>query len=407
MNHTTTLSPQRTTLITWILLCLMPIIGMAVDLLAPALPPMANSLHIANSLVQDLISIYLLGYAFGNFFAGLIADAYGRKPLLIMALLGFIITSFLPILFPNITLLLLSRLLQGISLGFVAVVIRAVFSDILCTDQLVRMGTWIGTMWGLGPVIGPVIGGYLTFYLGWQSCFEFLALITLIGLITVWGVVPETHHHHHRKPLSFSSTKHNITEVFRSKLFLGIVVVMGTAYSLLITFQTTAPFLIQNVMGNSPVFFGHLALYLGIVFLIATFVGRGLLKKYPVDKLLSVSIPTATVIAVLSLGASYCFSHSIVLISIASALMFFACGFIFPLSAGKGLALSKKMSIVANAMMFLMNILITSLTSFIVSFFTAQSAVLLTGIYVALLLIAMVVYWGMVRQKNGGLRAAH
>ena len=62
------LSPKHINLIVWALLCLFPIIGMAVDLLAPSLPAISTSLHASNTITKAVVSIYLLGYALGNFF---------------------------------------------------------------------------------------------------------------------------------------------------------------------------------------------------------------------------------------------------------------------------------------------------------------------------------------------------
>ena len=61
---------KRTQIIVWNLLCLMPMIGMVVDLVAPSLPAIAKTLQVSNSLSKNIISTYLLGYAIGSFFWG-------------------------------------------------------------------------------------------------------------------------------------------------------------------------------------------------------------------------------------------------------------------------------------------------------------------------------------------------
>ncbi len=163
------LSERRTSIIVWTLLGLMPIVGMCVDLIAPSLPSMAQSLNISTGIAKDIISIYLIGYGLGNFFTGLLTDSLGRKTLLRLSLLGFFISSLLPVLYPKIEAVLLARFLQGFTIGSVAVVARAILSDILPAEKLVRLGTILGAMWGLGPIIGPAIGGYLQFYFGWKD----------------------------------------------------------------------------------------------------------------------------------------------------------------------------------------------------------------------------------------------
>ena len=96
------------------------------------------------------------------------------------------------------------------TIGGVAVVARAIYSDILPAEKLIRLGPLLGTMWGLGPVIGPVIGGYLQFYFGWQAGFFFFGLISLAMLIAIFIVIPETHFNRH--PLHIKTMRKNLVE---------------------------------------------------------------------------------------------------------------------------------------------------------------------------------------------------
>ncbi len=395
-NNSLILSEKRTRLIIWILLGLMPIAGMAVDLIAPSLPAMVTDLHSSAETIKGIISIYLLGYALGNFVTGFLTDAWGRKKLIRTTLLSFAIVSLLPLLLSNIQVVLLTRFLQGITLGATAVLARAIFSDILMPEKLVRMGILIGAMWGLGPVIGPLIGGYLQVYFGWKAGFCFFTAVSFILFIAIYCLVPETHFNRHA--LNFSTIKHNLSETIKHPLFMAMALLMGMAYSLIITFNTSGPFLIQTVLHYSPVFFGHVALYLGLVFLSAPFICRYLLNYYKVERLLSIVIPACLFVALVGLASGYIFTHSIVLITVISALMFFACGFIFPMSMGKGLSLFRHIAGAASAMMFLINILITSLTAFLLSFVHVQSVIPLLWVYVLLLLVSLLVYWCLVRK---------
>lgn len=388
-------SPQKKLVIVWTLLSLIPIIGMAIDLIAPSLPAIASGLKISNELTKNIISIYIVGYALGNFITGFLADALGRQKLLRLSLLAFIIISLLPIFFPRIDILLLVRFLQGLTLGAVAVLARTVFSDILSPEELVRIGTLMGTMYGIGPVIGPVIGGYLQYYFGWQAGFYFFAFVALIGFIPVFFIIPETLIV--RYPLNIKTIMQNSMEVLSHRMFIGITILMGLAYSLIISFNTAGPFLIQTTLGFSSVFFGHIALWLGLGFLAATFICRYLLKIYNVDKLYIFIMNGAFLVSILAVAISYFFDKSIIFISTISILMYFTCGFIFPMSMGKGMSLFRHISGTAAATMYLINMLITSLIGFIVSFIEVKSAIVLMWIYFIVLLMAMWVYRKFIR----------
>lgn len=390
------LSQKKRRQIVWTLLFLMPIVGMAVDLVAPSLPAIASSLQVSSNAAKNVISIYLLGYAFGNFVTGFLTDALGRQKLMRFALIAFVLISLIPLFLDHIEMLLLTRFLQGIALGAIAVLARATLSDILPSEELIRLGTLIGTMWGIGPVIGPVIGGYLQFYFGWKAGFCFFAIVSLLGLIATICIVPETHFNRHF--LSIRTIKINIIEVCTHRLFMALVILMGLVYSLIIVFNTIAPFLIQKVFGYTSIFYGHLALSLGLVFLFSTFICRFLIKKYPISHIFFIIINGFIVIALLAVITSYFLEKSIFLTSLTSALMFFACGFIFPLSMGKGMSLFRHIAGTATALMYFINVLTTSLVGFMISFIHIESTIPLMWIYLILLLIAAFFYWSIIRK---------
>lgn len=392
------LTDKRIQIIIWILLLTTPISGMAVDLIAPSLPSMAISLSVSPKLVKDVISIYLLGYAFGNFLTGILTDALGRQKLLRFGLIGFIIASIIPILFPQIHMVLLARLIQGLTIGAIAVVSKTIYSDLLPPEKLVKMGVLMGSLFGLGPIIGPLIGGYLQVYFGWQACFIFFAIIMSILSIAIFLFVPETHLNRH--PLNVKAIHQNLIEVIKHKQFMALIILMGSVYSLIITFNTVGPFLIQATLKHSPIFFGRLALFMGISFLLATFICRYLLKTKSVKSLFLIFINFFFIAAVIALILSYVLPNNLILIAFTSAIMFFACGFIFPMSMGKCLSLFRHIAGTATAVMYLINILMTSLCSFILSFITINSATAIFYIYVILLGICMLVYWQILHNKD-------
>ena len=397
-QNSVSLSDRHVQWIVWSLLLLAPIIGMAIDLVSPSLPVIAKSLSVSANSAKNVISIYLLGYALGNFITGFLADAWGRQRLLRISLFLFLLVSLMPVFFPTIDMLLLSRLLQGLMLGAAAVLYKTVFSDILPPEKMVHLGVIIGTMWGIGPIIGPVIGGYLQFYFGWQADFYFFAICAFILFLLVFFVVPETHHNRH--PLNFQTIKKHIIEVLKNKLFVSIVLLMGCVYSLIIVFNTAGPFFIQNTLGYSPVFFGHIALWMGVIFLCSTLFCKKLLKKNIVEKLYLIGINTFFAISILALILSLFLKTSLILLIASSACMYFATGFIFPMSMGKGVSLFRHISGAASAVMYFINVLITSAASYFVSFVHTTTIVPMLTVDLFLLLICFGVFWRFIYVKR-------
>ncbi|WP_245806482.1 MFS transporter [Francisella halioticida] len=210
-----------------ILLSFFILMGMSIDLFAPSLPGISSSLNISASTSKMVISMYLIGYALGNFIIGIITDAIGRRTLLRASCVLFIIVSVLPPLIPNEYVLLVVRFFQGFLMGAMGVLSRGIFSDILPPERLLRFGPTIGFLWGVGPIIGPIIGGFLQEYFGWKSGFYFFAIITFVITILVFIYIPETIVK--KSELKLSQIYINIAEVVSNKQFISLCIVMGVA----------------------------------------------------------------------------------------------------------------------------------------------------------------------------------
>lgn len=396
-EKTLTLSPGREKLIVCIAMSTFPLMGMGVDLIAPSLPAISHALQVSSTISKSLIAVFLLGYGIGCFCLGFLSDAWGRRKLAIAGFILFILASLLPALVPTVPALLVGRLLQGVSLG-AATLMRTILSDILPPERLVRVATYISTMWGIGPIIGPVIGGYLQYYIGWQACFYFFALYGLIIATAVIIAVPETHLK--RQVLNIVQIKNNLGTIVRHSLFMGVVTTMGVTYSSLIIFNTLGPFLIQVKLGFSPVYFGHIALWMGVMFLFGTITCRQLIKTYTPENILAITVPISLTIGSIWVMLSYFWGESIPVIVVPSLLLFFVCGVVFPAAMGKGLALFRHLAGSSSAVMNLVNLLITSLAAFVMSLISVNSALSLALIYMGLMVLSGLAYKFMIHNNK-------
>lgn len=392
------LTPKQIKNIIFLLLLIMPLIGMAIDLMVPSLPAMAHQLAQPTQLIKNLISIYLFAYAIGNFITGFATDTLGRRTLLRYSLVLFLAASLMPVFFPSIQVLFLARFLQGLALGSVAVLIRSILSDILVPEKLVQIGPLLGAAWGLGPIIGPIIGGYLQYYINWQAGFFLFAFMTVIILFFVYRLIPETQIHRHA--FDISTIKKNLGQVFTHRFFMGLTFLMGFVYSVLISFNTLGPFLIQSELNYTPIFFGRLALVFGCCFLSATFICRYLLKKIAADRLTLYMLHISFLTCLISLLFSYLLPKNIICLSIITGLLFFNSGFIFPMSMGRGMAIFRHIAGIASGTMYLIDILITSIVGFLVSFVNIHSTISMIWIYTLLIAMTIIIYWTMVRSRR-------
>lgn len=178
------------------------------------------------SLIKELIqgdlseaSYYggwlMFAYAFTQFiFAsvlGNLSDTYGRRPVLLISLLGFCINYILMGLAPSILWLFVGRLIAGVT-GASHTVAAAYIADISSPEKKAQNFGLLGAAFGLGFIIGPVIGGLLGHY-GARIPFFAAGALSLFNFIYGYFVVPESLTKENRR--SFSWRNANPIGVFK------------------------------------------------------------------------------------------------------------------------------------------------------------------------------------------------
>src|SRR5439155_1971873 len=117
------------------------------------------------------LTSYLVANAIILPLAGWLANHFGRKRLLMTSVAGFTVSSFLCGLAPNLEMLVLFRIIQGMTGGALQPLSQAVLLEAFPPEE---RGKAMG-FWGLGivvaPIFGPVLGGWLTDSYSWRWVF--------------------------------------------------------------------------------------------------------------------------------------------------------------------------------------------------------------------------------------------
>lgn len=248
-------------------LFVVPLPGMGVDAYAPSLPEVAAYFHSSVFLTQLSIPFYTLGYALSMLVSGVIVDNYGTRKLTIISLLTFAFLSASIIFAPNMECVIVLRLLQGLSVGFFAVSVRATVIALYAHDQIM-LRSKVNIMqiaWSMGPILAPAIGGFLGHHFGWQSSFILMAAYSLI----MGGVVTLFYSESPAKKVStfdFTAIKNSYTTILSNTNFLLGFIAMGTLYAVAISFNTVGSFILHS-LGASSIMFGCCSLLLGCAWL--------------------------------------------------------------------------------------------------------------------------------------------
>jgi len=148
-----------------------------------------------------LTTFAVMQFIFAPILGGL-SDRFGRRPVLLIALFGFAIDSFIMAWAPSLTWLFAARILSGL-FGATYATCYASIVDISAPEERAKLFGFAGAALGLGFIFGPALGGLLGEY--WVR-LPFIAAGGLTFLVFVWGLFmyPETLDEKNRRPFSFA-----------------------------------------------------------------------------------------------------------------------------------------------------------------------------------------------------------
>ena len=236
-------------LLTVILACLGMIGALAIDTYLPSMPAIGVEFGVGPVAVQQTLSVFLFTFAFMMLFYGTLSDSFGRRPVILAALMVYTLASIGAALAPSFGWLLLFRALQGLSAGAGSVIGQAIVQDRFSGPQAQRMMSHIMMVFGLAPAIAPILGGWLHVTFGWRSSFVFLAVFGAAMILLVMKMLPESLPVEKRQAFHPGTIGRNYLMVLRNPQFVFLALSVGLAFSGLSLYIGSASNFVMEILG--------------------------------------------------------------------------------------------------------------------------------------------------------------
>lgn len=150
-----------------------------------------------------VLTAYLVTSTIMTPISGKLGDLFGRKPLLLVGMVGFVLASALCGQAQDMLQLVLFRGIQGLFSGVLFSSVFAAIADIFTIERRARIQGLFGGIFGIASVVGPTIGGYLTDNVGWRWVFYVNVPVGVAAILFVFLTMPRTTHNASWRDIDF------------------------------------------------------------------------------------------------------------------------------------------------------------------------------------------------------------
>ncbi|HMP46739.1 MAG TPA: Bcr/CflA family efflux MFS transporter [Sphingopyxis sp.] len=228
--------------------------ALAIDAMLPALPAIGEGLGVAVANDrQYVISAYLLGTGVGALLYGPLADRFGRKGVLVPALLAYTVFAIGCGLATSFAMLLALRFVHGLVSAALGVVVVAVIRDLFVGDAMAKRLSLIFLVFMIVPIIAPAIGAGVAAVAGWRAIFIVLAAMGLLMLLWLRRL-PETLDPADVRRLDWRTMVAGWATVTRHRRAAGYMIASGVMQGALFGYLNSSEQIIGEVFSARPLF---------------------------------------------------------------------------------------------------------------------------------------------------------
>ncbi len=241
--------------------------ALTMNIFLPSLPGMADWFEVPYALMQLSVALYLGLSAALQIVIGPISDRYGRRKVVLGALILFLLATVGTLVSPNAETFLAFRMLQAVVAAGM-VLSRAIVRDMVADAEAASMIGYVTMGMSIVPMIGPAIGGFLDGLFGWHANFTLLLLVGLAVTALVWADLGETSA---PKDTRFAEQIRQYPALLASRRFWGYCMAAAFSSGCFFAYLGGAPYVGTEVFKLSSQEIGLLFALTAIGYLIGNF----------------------------------------------------------------------------------------------------------------------------------------
>lgn len=253
--------------------------ALSIDAMLPVLGEIGRALHLGSENDRQwVVTAYLLGFGGAQLIYGPLADRFGRKSVLLVGLVIYVVFSAASAFASNLWVMILVRFLQGCGAAGTRVLSITIIRDCYSGRYMARVMSLTFIVFLAAPILAPSIGQAIALVAPWQWIFIALALFGVV--VSVWTAMrlKETLHPDDQIPISPQGIGSALETVITNRMALGYTLAMALMLGALFSFINSAQQVFAEALRAPDLFAIIFALAAGGM-AVASFVNSRIVEK--------------------------------------------------------------------------------------------------------------------------------
>lgn len=271
--------------------------GAELDLFVPSFPELQAHFQLTPFWVEALLSANFIGLCLSLLFVGPLGDRFGRRPIIIIGLLIFILATLMCLFAPAYPYLLFGRFLQGVGIAGPGALCFLIIADNYPIKEQQFMLSMLNGVVNASVGAAPVIGSYITLYFKWQGNFTALLILAGLTLALTFFFIPHSTLPELKETLSLKG----YLPLLKSKKVMLMMTSMVFLFAPYWVFVGISPLLYIQDLGVSLEHFGYYQGIFALVFALGSVLFGLVMSKIDEKKILNASA-LITVLSLVCIG---------------------------------------------------------------------------------------------------------
>lgn len=366
---------------------------LSMQIFLPSLPAIQASFGVSTGIVQMTLSVSMIAIALSTLVYGPLSDRYGRRPVMIVGLLMFVIGTLICILAPTIWVLIFGRIVQAAGGAAGMVLSRAIVRDLYGPAQAAKVIATLTMVMVSAPMVAPAIGGVLQDLFDWRSTFVFAGIVSLIVFVLIIRELKETN----RSQIPFAGVMDMVSgygRLLKSPTYCGYAFHGAFSSMVFFSFISSAPYVMVNVMGRPPTEYGLYFIMVTLGFMCGNFVTSRLSIGMGINRMIVIGSIIAVVGLVVAFGILWLGILTPITLFIPVMITFFGNGMAMPNTMAGAINVFPQMAGTASGLSGFLQMAVAAASSQMVAIFHDGTAFpmlyfMMTGVILSIIAISL------------------